>query len=44
VVSASPPGWATGRRSIDQARQDALGLCVASAKCRIVNVNNKPMP
>jgi dienelactone hydrolase len=36
-------GWATGRRSIDQARQDALGLCVASAKCRIVNVNNKPM-
>jgi hypothetical protein len=37
-------GWATGRRSIDQARQDALGLCVASAKCRIVNVNNKPMP
>jgi dienelactone hydrolase len=37
-------GWATGRGSIDQARQDALRLCVASAKCRIVNVNNKPMP
>jgi dienelactone hydrolase len=37
-------GWATGRRSIDQARQDALGLCVGSAKCRIVNVNNKPTP
>jgi dienelactone hydrolase len=37
-------GWATGRRSIDQARQDALGLCVASAKWRVVNVNNKPMP
>jgi dienelactone hydrolase len=35
-------GWATGRRSIDQASRDALGFCVASAKCRIVNVNNKP--
>jgi hypothetical protein len=37
-------GWATGRGSIDQARQDALGFCVDSAKCRIVNVNDKPMP
>ena len=44
VGSDSHFGWATGRRSIDQARQDALGLCVASAKCRIVNVNNKPTP
>jgi dienelactone hydrolase len=37
-------GWATGRRSIDQASRDALGFCVASAKCRIVNVNNTPTP
>jgi dienelactone hydrolase len=44
VGSDSHFGWATGRRSIDQARQDALSLCVASAKCRIVNVNNKPTP
>jgi dienelactone hydrolase len=37
-------GWATGRRSVDDARKDALGYCVSgtSAKCRIVNVNNKP--
>jgi dienelactone hydrolase len=39
-------GWATGRGTIDQATSDALGVCVANvaAKCRIVNVNNKPMP
>jgi dienelactone hydrolase len=37
-------GWATGRRTIDEARKDALGFCIggASNKCRIVNVNNKP--
>jgi dienelactone hydrolase len=37
-------GWATGRRTIDEARKDALGFCAgdASNKCRIVNVNNKP--
>jgi dienelactone hydrolase len=37
-------GWATGRRSIDDARKEALGYCASgtSAKCRIVNVNNKP--
>jgi dienelactone hydrolase len=36
-------GWATGRRTIDAARQDALGFCAsgASAKCSVVNVNNK---
>jgi dienelactone hydrolase len=36
-------GWATGRRSIDDARKDALGYCASgtSVKCRIVNVNNK---
>ena len=37
-------GWATGRRSIDDARKEALGYCASgtSAKCSIVNVNNKP--
>ena len=37
-------GWATGRRTIDDARKDALGFCAGDAgnKCRIVNVNNKP--
>jgi dienelactone hydrolase len=37
-------GWATGRRTVDEARRDALGFCTggASTKCRIVNVNNKP--
>ena len=37
-------GWATGRRTADQARKDCAGLCAssASAKCAIVNVNNKP--
>jgi dienelactone hydrolase len=36
-------GWATGRPTVDQARKDALDLCVAgrSARCSIVNVNNK---
>jgi dienelactone hydrolase len=36
-------GWASGRPTIEQARKDALGSCVAgrSAKCAIVNVNNK---
>jgi dienelactone hydrolase len=37
-------GWVTGRRTIDEARKEALGYCVSgtSAKCSIVNVNNKP--
>jgi dienelactone hydrolase len=37
-------GWATGRRTIDEARQVAMGYCVSgtSAKCTVVNVNNKP--
>ena len=37
-------GWATGRRTPDEAVKDALGFCVpgALAKCTIVNVNNKP--
>jgi dienelactone hydrolase len=38
-------GWATGRRTSDEAEKAALGFCVsgASATCAIVNVNNKPM-
>jgi dienelactone hydrolase len=37
-------GWATGRRTAEQAREDALGLCVSAAsKCWIVNVNNAPV-
>jgi dienelactone hydrolase len=38
-------GWATGRRTIQEARADALSLCVSdkSAKCWIVNVNNQPV-
>ena len=37
-------GWVTGRRTIDDARKDALGYCVSggSAKCAVVNVNDKP--
>jgi hypothetical protein len=37
-------GWATGRRTIDEARKVALGYCVSgsSAKCAVVNVNDKP--
>jgi dienelactone hydrolase len=36
-------GWATGRRTIAEARKDALGFCVpgALARCAIVNVNDK---
>jgi dienelactone hydrolase len=43
VAGDSHFGWATGRRTTDEARQDALGFCAsaASAKCVIVNVNNK---
>jgi hypothetical protein len=42
VGGGSHFGWATGRRTIDQAVKDALGFCVPAAKCAIVNVNNKP--
>ncbi len=36
-------GWATGRRTAEQARADALAACVGSgsAKCAIVNVNDE---
>ncbi len=38
-------GWATGRRSSDEARKDALAFCASGspAGCTIVNVNNAPI-
>jgi hypothetical protein len=38
-------GWATGRRTADEAVKDALGFCVpgTAAKCTVVNINNKPV-
>ncbi len=38
-------GWATSRRSSDEAEKAALGFCVsgAAANCAIANVNDKPM-
>jgi len=37
-------GWATGRRTADDARKAALDYCTSgtTAKCRVVNVNNRP--
>lgn len=42
VGAGSRFGWATGRRSVEQAREDALGLCVSgkASKCWVINVNN----
>lgn len=39
-------GWASGRRTVDEARKDALASCEpgAFAKCAIVNVNNRLAP
>jgi hypothetical protein len=44
VLSGSHFGWATGRRTVDEAVEDALGFCKPNpgAKCTVVNVNNKP--
>ena len=44
VLSGSHFGWATGRRTVDEAVKDALGFCKPDpgAKCSVVNVNNKP--
>ena len=44
VAAGAHFGWATGRRTSEQARKDALGFCTANAPagCRIVNVNNAP--
>jgi len=38
-------GWATGRRTIEEARKAAADYCTSgtSAKCRVVNVNNQPV-
>jgi dienelactone hydrolase len=36
-------GWATGRRTADQAKTDALGFCASSSsECAIVDVNDEP--
>ena len=39
-------GWATGRRTVDEAVKDALGFCTpgTAAKCTVVNINDKPVP
>ena len=44
VADSSRFGWATGRRTPEEARKAAMGYCASgtSAKCRIVNVNNQP--
>jgi dienelactone hydrolase len=42
IGSGSHFGWATGRRTVEGAIKEALGFCVAAAKCKIINVNNKP--
>lgn len=44
VGNGSHFGWATGRRTADEAIKDALGFCAsnATAKCTVVNVNNQP--
>jgi dienelactone hydrolase len=43
VAGDSHFGWATGRRTVDEAAEDALGFCTGvAAKCTIVNINNKP--
>jgi hypothetical protein len=41
VGGGSHFGWATGRRTTEQAVKGALGFCLPAAKCTIVNVNNK---
>ena len=44
VLSGSHFGWASGRRTADEAVKNALGLCKPDpgTKCAVVNVNNKP--
>jgi hypothetical protein len=44
AVGDSRLGWATGRRTPEDARQAALTYCAGSAgaPCRVVNVNNRP--
>lgn len=44
ISNTSRVGWAAGRRTVDEARKAAMDHCMsdASAKCRVVNVNNRP--
>lgn len=44
AVSGSSFGWATGRRSVDEAVKDALGFCTPGKglTCAVVNINDKP--
>jgi hypothetical protein len=45
IGSGSHFGWATGRRTVDEAVKDALGFCTphSAARCTVVNINNKPV-
>jgi dienelactone hydrolase len=45
VAGASRFGWATGCRTVEEARKAAMDYCTSgtSTKCRIVNVNNQPV-
>ena len=44
AVSGAHFGWASGRRTADEAVSDALGFCQAHVpgKCAIANVNDRP--
>jgi hypothetical protein len=43
AVSGGRFGWASGRRTADEAINDALGNCTSGAvKCAVVNVNDGP--
>ena len=44
IGAGSRFGWATGRRSVEEARAAALGFCagIASTTCTVVNINNRP--
>jgi len=44
AVNGSTYGWATGRRSVDEAVKDALGHCMPGQglRCAIVNINDRP--
>jgi dienelactone hydrolase len=45
VAGDSRFGWATGRRTLEEARKAAMDYCTSgtSAKCRVVNTNNQPV-
>jgi dienelactone hydrolase len=44
AVGNSHFGWASGRRTVEEARKVALGFCApdTSVKCAVVNANDKP--